>query len=48
MTARQPRLVLSEASLINRAMALPHFYPFVISPIAAQKLGFVHELIARQ
>ena len=41
-------LVLSEASnSINRCMGLPDLYPFVISPVAAQKLGFVHELLAR-
>ena len=40
-------LVLSEASnSINRCMGLPDLYPFVISQVAAQKLGFVHELIA--
>ena len=39
-------LVLSEASnSINRCMGLPDLYPFVISPVAAQKLGFVHELL---
>jgi hypothetical protein len=39
-------LVLSEASnSINRCMGLPDLYPFVISPVAAQKLGFVHALI---
>ena len=41
-------LVLSEASnSINRCMGLPDLYPFVISPVAAQKLDFVHELLAR-
>jgi hypothetical protein len=40
-------LVLSEASnSINRCMGLPDLYPFVISPVAAEKLGFVHELLA--
>ena len=39
-------LVLSEASnSINRCMGLPDLYPFVISPAAEGKLGFVHELI---
>ena len=39
-------LVLSEASnSINRCMGLPDLYPFVISPVAAGKLGFVHELL---
>jgi hypothetical protein len=39
-------LVLSEASnSINRCMGLPDLYPFVISPIAASKLAFVHELL---
>ncbi len=28
-------------------MGLPDLYPFVISPVAAEKLGFVHELLAR-
>ena len=41
-------LVLSEASNSNnRCMGLPDLYPFVISPVAAEKLGFVHELLAR-
>jgi hypothetical protein len=41
-------LVLSEASnCINRCMGLPDLYPFVISPVAAQKLGFVHEILAK-
>ena len=40
-------LVLSEASnSINRCMGLPDLYPFVISPPAAGKLRFVHELLA--
>ncbi|MBX3569086.1 MAG: putative zinc-binding metallopeptidase [Rhizobiaceae bacterium] len=40
-------LVLSEASnSINRCMGLPDLYPFVISPVAADKLRFVHELLA--
>jgi len=40
-------LVLSEASnSINRCMGLPDLYPFVISPAAAEKLGFVNELLA--
>jgi hypothetical protein len=40
-------LVLSEASnSINRCMGLPDLYPFVISPGAAGKLAFVHELLA--
>lgn len=39
-------LVLSEASnCINRCMGLPDLYPFVISLVAAEKLGFVHELL---
>ena len=39
-------LVLSEASnSINRCMGLPDLYPFVISPVTAQKLTFVHELL---
>jgi hypothetical protein len=40
-------LVLSEASnSINRCMGLPDLYPFVISPPTADKLRFVHELLA--
>jgi hypothetical protein len=40
-------LVLSEASnSINRCMGLPDLYPFVISPVAAEKLGFVNRLLA--
>lgn len=40
-------LVLSEASNnINRCMGLPDLYPFVISPVAAEKLAFVHELLS--
>jgi hypothetical protein len=40
-------LVLSEASnSINRCMGMPDLYPFVISPVAAEKLGFVNELLA--
>ncbi|MBA3449250.1 MAG: putative zinc-binding metallopeptidase [Pseudaminobacter sp.] len=40
-------LVLSEASnSINRCMGLPDLYPFVISPRAAEKLRFVHELLS--
>ena len=39
---------MSDASnSINRCMGLPYIYPFVISPVAAQKLVFVHELLAR-
>jgi len=30
---------------INRCMGQPDFYPFVLSPPAIAKLGFVHELI---
>jgi hypothetical protein len=42
-------LVLSEASnSINRCMGLPDLYPFVISPVVAGKLAFVHELLAGQ
>ena len=40
-------LVLSEASnAINRCMGLPDLYPFVISPRIAEKLDFVHRLVA--
>ncbi len=40
-------LVLSEASnCINRCMGLPDLYPFVISPTAARKLAFVHDLLS--
>lgn len=39
-------LVLSEASnSINRCMGLPDLYPFVISPVVARKLRFVHDLL---
>ena len=30
---------------LNRAMGLSDLYPFVLSPPAIDKLGFVHELI---
>ncbi|HTG26481.1 MAG TPA: putative zinc-binding peptidase [Reyranella sp.] len=30
---------------LNRAMGLPDLYPFVLSPPAIDKLGFVHELV---
>jgi len=30
---------------LNRSMGLSDFYPFVISPIAAEKLQFVHDVI---
>ena len=26
-------------------MGLPDLYPFVISPVVAEKLGFVHDLL---
>ena len=40
-------LVLSEASnSINRCMGLPDLYPFVISPVVADKLRLVHDLLA--
>lgn len=46
-TMMQRWLVLSEASnSINRCMGLPDLYPFVISAPAAEKLRFVHELLA--
>jgi hypothetical protein len=42
-------LVLSEAAnSINRCMGLSDLYPFVISPAVADKLRFVHELLAGQ
>ncbi|MEX0956597.1 MAG: putative zinc-binding metallopeptidase [Rhizobiaceae bacterium] len=42
-------LVLSEASnAINRCMGLQDLYPFVISEMTAEKLRFVHELLAEQ
>jgi len=42
-------LVLSEASnSINRCMGLPDLYPFVIAEQTAEKLRFVHELLAEQ
>ena len=30
---------------LKRAMGLPDLYPFVLSPPAIDKLGFVHELV---
>jgi hypothetical protein len=46
-TVLQRWLVLSEASnSINRCMGLPDLYPFVISSPTADKLRFVHELLA--
>lgn len=40
-------LILCEASnQINRCMGLPDLYPFVISEPAAEKLRYVHELMA--
>ncbi|MDX5363604.1 MAG: putative zinc-binding peptidase [Pseudazoarcus pumilus] len=30
---------------LNRSMGHPHAYPFVLSPMAIEKLGFVHEVI---
>lgn len=40
-------MVLSEASnSINRCMGLPDLYPFVISPVVASKLRFVHDLLS--
>jgi hypothetical protein len=42
-------LVLSEASnSIHRCMGLPDLYPFVISPVAAEKLACVHEFLSGQ
>lgn len=39
-------LVLCEASnSINRCMGLPDLYPFVISPPAARKLAFIHDIL---
>ncbi len=32
---------------LNRSMGQPDLYPFVLSPVAIQKLGFVHEVINR-
>ena len=32
-------------NILNRAMGLSDLYPFVLSPPAIDKLGFVHELI---
>lgn len=40
-------MVLCEASnSINRCMGLPDLYPFVISEFAAEKLAFIHDLLA--
>jgi hypothetical protein len=30
---------------LKRAMGLPDLYPFVLSPPAINKLGFVHKLV---
>ena len=30
---------------LNRSMGLPDLYPFVLSPAAIEKLGFVHDLV---
>jgi hypothetical protein len=30
---------------LNRSMGLPDFYPFVVSPAAAEKLDFIHQVI---
>ena len=32
---------------LNRSMGQPDLYPFVLSPLAVQKLGFVREVVAR-
>ena len=31
---------------INRSMGQPDMYPFVLSPIAVEKLGFVHQVVS--
>jgi hypothetical protein len=33
---------------LNRSMGVPDAYPFAISPLVKQKLGFVHELVREQ
>jgi hypothetical protein len=30
---------------LNRSMGLTDFYPFVVSPAAAEKLDFVHQIV---
>jgi hypothetical protein len=30
---------------LNRSMGQPDLYPFVLSPVAIEKLGFVHDLV---
>jgi hypothetical protein len=30
---------------LNRSMGQPDLYPFVLSPVAIEKLGFIHELV---
>jgi hypothetical protein len=32
--------------ILNRGLGLPDAYPFVLSPMAIEKLRFVHETIA--
>ena len=32
---------------LNRSMGQPDMYPFVLSPAAMEKLGFVHAVIRR-
>jgi hypothetical protein len=32
---------------LNRSMGQPDMYPFVLSPAAMEKLGFVHAVISR-
>ncbi len=31
---------------INRSMGQPDLYPFVLSPKAVEKLGFVHQVVS--
>lgn len=32
---------------LNRSMGQPDLYPFVLSPVATEKLGFIHDLVHR-
>ncbi len=36
------------ANSLNRAMGQPDFYPFVLSPGAIEKIGFIHNLVRAQ
>ena len=51
MARRMERLVASWLPLtyavnsLNRSMGQPDLYPFVLSPVAIEKLGFIHDLV---